>query len=1005
MRGAGCVLLVWALAGCDDGDTDDPDLQVVDARGGLADGGAVRDGSGDDGAEDAGDDPEDARGVGDGGADGGGDGGARDAGADLGVPDGSLDGGAVDAADAAGADAEPDEAFPDLGPDALEVDAAPEPDLAPPDAAVAPCAEEERCDGLDNDCDGVVDPPELCAGPSPGFCRARARIPDVVCEDFPRNALRRWAPSTLFGGDGPPGALDEQRGYGNGAGAGVGGHLRYVGEVGDAFDLSFEVDPAGATIGVGVFSNRAGEGYGVWVGGGLARLVRMPDAAVLGRVDVDGVHRVGLSRTAEGRFELRVDGVAAELDVVDERHGDFRWLSTYAPASDAPSYVDDLVLRADVDGDGLFAPEDNCPRVANADQADPDGDRRGAACDDSDGDGVEDGPDPCRDDVGDACDVGAAVAVLVRDRLGRSRVWVHDVATGVRERLAWPVTEGATSVSVRLDTGQPAYEDNDAVRVAADDGGEAFLVAGRGAHSPQWLAGGCLAYSTVDPVGVGLGPLMGRRQNVPVGAAVWARAVASADGSGFAVVRQIGQSFGVSTWRVRGGCRPEQTVDWVAVPEASAGAVLHPHPEEARWLLVTDRGPLEVGGPEPVLVREEAQVLAAAYSLDGARVVTLSGEGPALRVGSRDGGPVSNVVWPGLGGELLGFYSGRVDVRDRDRDRVADRSDGCPNTPARPVEPVAFEVATDVAVAGGAGLAGLVWFRAEGPQRVGVTQFRVYDGVGAQVAQGALGDGTRIRPHAVWNGRRFSFWMQDNRVKASVLDLDHTLPDPVVADVGPGDVSAVTATGDGYATVRTVQRDRRFLTFRGADGRLRVERLVADVGPDFKAIRWVGDERFAYLRLDGTHGQVGFDLITLVGVLPWNGGSRRYAFDLDRNDTDVVAGVTGEASRMHLTRFGDAVVAPPAILFEDLVGAPRVAVTAAGEGWGTLRVTAQNVVMFRALSRDGEPVGPDVPLGWSGIPPQTQQPLDLAWTGDAYAAAWVDPDGVGWFAIGRFDCE
>lgn len=57
----------------------------------------------------------------------------------------------------------------------------------------------------------------------------------------------------------------------------------------------------------------------------------------------------------------------------------------------------------DTDGDGIADPDDNCPTVANADQADEDGDQIGDACDpcppfagsnDSDHDGVPDACDP-----------------------------------------------------------------------------------------------------------------------------------------------------------------------------------------------------------------------------------------------------------------------------------------------------------------------------------------------------------------------------------------------------------------------------------------------------------------------------------------------------------------------------------------------------------------------------------------------------------------------------------
>jgi hypothetical protein len=45
----------------------------------------------------------------------------------------------------------------------------------------------------------------------------------------------------------------------------------------------------------------------------------------------------------------------------------------------------------DVDGDGVLDPADNCPKIANADQADQDHDGIGDACDpDANGDGFAD---------------------------------------------------------------------------------------------------------------------------------------------------------------------------------------------------------------------------------------------------------------------------------------------------------------------------------------------------------------------------------------------------------------------------------------------------------------------------------------------------------------------------------------------------------------------------------------------------------------------------------------
>ncbi len=74
-------------------------------------------------------------------------------------------------------------------------------------------------------------------------------------------------------------------------------------------------------------------------------------------------------------------------------------------------------LVEDADGDGVADLTDNCPAVANPDQADLDGDGQGDACDlDDDGDGINDEADNCPgvanasqtdlddDGQGDACD-------------------------------------------------------------------------------------------------------------------------------------------------------------------------------------------------------------------------------------------------------------------------------------------------------------------------------------------------------------------------------------------------------------------------------------------------------------------------------------------------------------------------------------------------------------------------------------------------------------------------
>lgn len=80
------------------------------------------------------------------------------------------------------------------------------------------------------------------------------------------------------------------------------------------------------------------------------------------------------------------------------------------------------VCDPDVDGDGIANHLDNCPRMYNPDQLDSDGDGIGDVCDtdtDTDGDGIDDGIDNCplvfnpeqsdvdNDGIGDACDTDA----------------------------------------------------------------------------------------------------------------------------------------------------------------------------------------------------------------------------------------------------------------------------------------------------------------------------------------------------------------------------------------------------------------------------------------------------------------------------------------------------------------------------------------------------------------------------------------------------------------------
>ena len=87
------------------------------------------------------------------------------------------------------------------------------------------------------------------------------------------------------------------------------------------------------------------------------------------------------------------------------------------PRGEVEGWIATLGTGGDADGDGFADGDDNCPDIANPDQADLDADGQGDACDaDRDGDGVLDASDNCAeianadqadndvDELGDVCD-------------------------------------------------------------------------------------------------------------------------------------------------------------------------------------------------------------------------------------------------------------------------------------------------------------------------------------------------------------------------------------------------------------------------------------------------------------------------------------------------------------------------------------------------------------------------------------------------------------------------
>jgi hypothetical protein len=143
-------------------------------------------------------------------------------------------------------------------------------------------------------------------------------------------------------------------------------------------------------------------------------------ATCVGTTDATRGVRVDLFTSTEIAFEL-------ETYPGDAREGRDRGpseitISDYAadaspsPYENAAGYYD-AYFTSDRDGDGRRIHFDNCPNVANADQADADGDQVGDVCDaDRDGDGKRNTVDNCpqvrnadqadrdRDGIGDVCD-------------------------------------------------------------------------------------------------------------------------------------------------------------------------------------------------------------------------------------------------------------------------------------------------------------------------------------------------------------------------------------------------------------------------------------------------------------------------------------------------------------------------------------------------------------------------------------------------------------------------
>jgi len=593
----------------------------------------------------------------------------------------------------------------------------------------------EVCDGLDNDCDGVVDD-GVCLGDPFRFCVDRRGVThDRSCDTFSPGGLAAewWAPSLIAEGDDVP---TGDRDYGAAAPFEIGGgHTRRLHRTGPAVRIGFHVSYHGARFAVGVFTGDAlvepeaeedggvppghgpaARGYVVWLEGEALDpsvvVRRSPDDLELLRAPIralgDGErHWLEAKRTALGEWSLRIDGrtvAPEEAPLVDDTHGHFDRLSLFQDAFEgAATRVDDVAVMADRDGDDVFPPQDNCPFVANPDQADQDNDGRGSACDDRDADGLDELEDPCPvlADTED-CDFGGRRLLVGTGEV--TSPWHVDPASGVRWRVA---VAGEARFHLRASAeGRVAWARPDG-SLLVDDG---VLQAVANA-APDWLGERLLYHDqgftqvfVGTPAAEGIGD---EARIVEAAPGTLVRAVPAPDGAHIALLTVDGFD---STVRLLddAGALVEAPI---LVPPGGPDElpVLARHPVEALYAFAATDGPaagvglVRAAGLEPVSNHPATAVtfdpagrwLFAIEEIDGRRRLA------AYPVQPVDGERPASVVVPWdrrLAPDALSWTpDDAVAPDDADRDGRHDESDPCDDVPhLGPIREVLHETDFDV---------------------------------------------------------------------------------------------------------------------------------------------------------------------------------------------------------------------------------------------------------------------------------------------------------------------